>query len=372
MRSPPRCWTRSPTRCREAAAGRTVRAVVITGAGRGFCSGQDLRAASDDGGLDVGAILRDHYTPAIRAIRSMDQPVIAAVNGVAAGAGFSLALACDLRIAAESATFVQAFVRIGLIPDLASTYFLPRLIGPARAAELAMLGETVDSARALELGIVNRIVPDAELGRRSGRDGRPPRARTSLDRPHQARPRRLARERPRSAAGRRGAPPDGGHDHQRFRRGRERVPREAPGDVHRLVGARGCPRAVDKLTALLGPARVLAGADISEDDWHDESLVAHWHAPDVVVLPHSAAEVVEIIAIAREFAMPVTARGSGTGLAGACVPREGGILIAFREMSFDSRDRCRQPDRGRPAWSKPPRARCSRSAPWVDVSGESR
>jgi 2-(1,2-epoxy-1,2-dihydrophenyl)acetyl-CoA isomerase len=93
----------------------------------------------------------------------MDQPVIAAVNGVAAGAGFSLALACDLRIAAESATFVQAFVRIGLIPDLASTYFLPRLVGPARAAELAMLGETVDAARALELGIVNRVVPDTEL-----------------------------------------------------------------------------------------------------------------------------------------------------------------------------------------------------------------
>jgi glycolate oxidase len=93
------------------------------------------------------------------------------------------------------------------------------------------------------------------------------------------------------------------------------------------------PAAVDKLTALLGPARVLTGADVSEDDWHDESLVAHWHAPDVVVLPHSAAEVAEIIAIAREFAMPVTARGAGTGLAGACVPREGGILIAFREMS---------------------------------------
>jgi 2-(1,2-epoxy-1,2-dihydrophenyl)acetyl-CoA isomerase len=147
---------------REVASKREVRAVVITGAGRGFCSGQDLRAAMD-GGLDVGAVLRDHYTPAIRAIRSMDQPVIAAVNGVAAGAGFSLALACDLRIAAASATFVQAFVRIGLIPDLASTYFLPRLIGPARAAELTMLGETVDAARALELGIVNRVVADAEL-----------------------------------------------------------------------------------------------------------------------------------------------------------------------------------------------------------------
>jgi len=149
---------------RAATAGHTIRAVVITGAGRGFCSGQDLRAAAGDGGLDVGAILRDHYAPAIRAIRSMDQPVIAAVNGVAAGAGFSLALACDLRIGADSATFVQAFVRIGLIPDLGSTYFLPRLIGPARAAELTMLGETVDSARALQLGIVNRVVPDAELG----------------------------------------------------------------------------------------------------------------------------------------------------------------------------------------------------------------
>jgi 2-(1,2-epoxy-1,2-dihydrophenyl)acetyl-CoA isomerase len=148
---------------REAAAVHAIRAVIITGTGRGFCSGQDLRAAARDEGLDVGAILRDHYAPAIRAIRSMDQPVIAAVNGVAAGAGFSLALACDLRLAAESATFVQAFVRIGLIPDLASTYFLPRLIGPARAAELTMLGETVDSARALQLGIVNRVVPDAEL-----------------------------------------------------------------------------------------------------------------------------------------------------------------------------------------------------------------
>ena len=148
---------------RDAATRDDVRAVIITGAGRGFCSGQDLRAAAGGEHLDVAAILRDHYAPAIRALRSMDQPVIAAVNGVAAGAGFSLALACDLRIAAGSATFVQAFVRIGLIPDLANTYFLPRLIGPARAAELAMLGESVDAGRALELGIVNRVVPDAEL-----------------------------------------------------------------------------------------------------------------------------------------------------------------------------------------------------------------
>src|ERR1700689_1941718 len=93
------------------------------------------------------------------------------------------------------------------------------------------------------------------------------------------------------------------------------------------------PAAIDKLTALLGPARVLTGADVSEDDWHDESLVAEGHAPDGGGLPPSAEEVAEIITIAREFAMPVTARGAGTGLAGACVPREGGILIAFREMS---------------------------------------
>jgi glycolate oxidase len=93
------------------------------------------------------------------------------------------------------------------------------------------------------------------------------------------------------------------------------------------------PGAVDKLTALLGPARVLTGEAVSEDDSHDESLVAHWHAPDVVVLPHSAAEIAEIITIAREFGLPVTARGSGTGLAGACVPRAGGVLMAFREMS---------------------------------------
>src|SRR3984957_17894162 len=90
---------------------------------------------------------------------------------------------------------------------------------------------------------------------------------------------------------------------------------------------------IDKLTGLLGPARVLTGTDVSQDDWHDESLVAHWHAPDAGVLPHSAAEIAEIIRIAREFAVPVTARGSGTGLAGGCVPRDGGILIVFREMS---------------------------------------
>lgn len=148
---------------RAAADDDSVRAVIITGAGRGFCSGQDLRSAASDGDLNIRMHLREHYVPAILAIRELEKPVIAAVNGVAAGAGFSLAVACDMRIASKSASFVQAFVRIGLIPDASSTYFLPRLIGPARAAELMMLGDTIDAARALEIGLVNAVVAPGAL-----------------------------------------------------------------------------------------------------------------------------------------------------------------------------------------------------------------
>ena len=147
-----------------AAADDEIRAVVITGAGRAFCSGQDLKDGFERGAaVDIGRELREHYHPVIDGMRSLPKPVIAAVNGPAAGAGFSLALAADLRIAAESATFVQAFVRIGLIPDAGSTYFLPRVVGPARAAELMLLGDVVDAARAQEIGLVSRVVPDAEL-----------------------------------------------------------------------------------------------------------------------------------------------------------------------------------------------------------------
>ncbi len=148
---------------RRADADGSVRAVVITGAGRGFSSGQDLKAGAQADGLDIRGALHEHYVPVITAMRSIDKPVIAAVNGVAAGAGFSLALAADLRIAAASATFVQAFVRIGLVPDAGSTFFLPALIGYAHAAELMMLGDTVDAPRALALGIVNRVVSDEAL-----------------------------------------------------------------------------------------------------------------------------------------------------------------------------------------------------------------
>jgi 2-(1,2-epoxy-1,2-dihydrophenyl)acetyl-CoA isomerase len=142
---------------------RDVRAVILTGAGRAFCAGQDLaeREALDAAPLDVE--LRERYNPIIRAIRSMGQPVIAAVNGVAAGAGASLAFACDVRIAAEEARFVLAFGRIGLVPDSGATWLLPRIVGPAKAAELAIVGDAVDAAEALRIGLVSRVVPGDRL-----------------------------------------------------------------------------------------------------------------------------------------------------------------------------------------------------------------
>ncbi len=145
------------------AADPAVRAVILTGAGRAFCAGQDLaeREAPDAAPLDVE--VRERYNPIIRALRSMPQPVIAAVNGVAAGAGASLAFACDLRIAADGARFMLAFGRIGLVPDSGATWFLPRIVGSARAAELALLGTTVGAEEALRIGLVSRVVPGDAL-----------------------------------------------------------------------------------------------------------------------------------------------------------------------------------------------------------------
>ena len=148
-------------RLREAADETLTRCVVITGSGRAFCAGQDLRSGLEDGTLDVRAHLRDHYHPALLALRELEKPVVAAINGVAAGAGLSLALACDLRVASETATFVNAFVRIGLVPDAGGSYFLPRLVGLSKAMELSMLGETVDAAAALRLGLINAVLPSA-------------------------------------------------------------------------------------------------------------------------------------------------------------------------------------------------------------------
>lgn len=138
---------------------RAIRVVILTGAGRAFCAGQDLaeREAPDAAPLDVE--LRERYHPLIRVIRSMPQPIIAAVNGVAAGAGASIAFACDLRIAAADARFVLAFGRIGLAPDSGMSWILPRLVGPVRAAELALIGEPVTADEALRIGLVSRVAP---------------------------------------------------------------------------------------------------------------------------------------------------------------------------------------------------------------------
>jgi 2-(1,2-epoxy-1,2-dihydrophenyl)acetyl-CoA isomerase len=140
-----------------------VRAVILTGAGRAFCAGQDLAERDEPDAAPLDVEVRERYNPIIRALRSMGQPVIAAVNGVAAGAGASLAFACDLRIAAEEARFVLAFGRIGLVPDSGATWFLPRLVGPAKAAELALLGDPVDAAEALRLGLVWSVAPGDQL-----------------------------------------------------------------------------------------------------------------------------------------------------------------------------------------------------------------
>ncbi len=141
-------------------AGWSSRVIVLTGAGRGFCSGQDLGDAGDLGATGVEATLNDEYVPLIRAIVDAPVPVIAAVNGVAAGAGANLALACDLVIAAESAVFIQAFARIGLIPDAGGTSFLPRRVGFQRAMGAALLAEPVSARKAEVWGMIWEAVPD--------------------------------------------------------------------------------------------------------------------------------------------------------------------------------------------------------------------
>lgn len=150
------------------AARPEVRCIILTGAGRAFCAGQDLeeRRAFVEGTADppsLGESLRARYNPLILAIRELPKPVVGAINGVAAGAGCSLALACDLRFAADNATFVESFVRVGLGLDSGSSFMLPRLVGLARAFELAMLGERLNAATAAQYGLVNRVIPAPQL-----------------------------------------------------------------------------------------------------------------------------------------------------------------------------------------------------------------
>lgn len=144
-----------------------VRAIVITGAGRGFCSGQDLqsRSISQEMGQrpSLGDSIRRRYNPIIIKLRRMEKPIIAAVNGVAAGAGASLAFACDMRIAADNTTFIQSFTKVGLVPDSGSTFLLPRLIGATKAFELMLSAAKLDAQEALRLGLVNKVVPADSL-----------------------------------------------------------------------------------------------------------------------------------------------------------------------------------------------------------------
>ena len=144
-----------------------VRAVVITGAGRGFCVGQDLTEFREAAG-DIAERLRSTYHPNVRAIRGLEKPVIAAVNGAAAGAGLSLACACDIRIAADSATFVPAFINIGLVPDSGGSYFIARLLGPARAFEWMSSGRRLTAAEAHAWGLVSEVVESDTLLARAG------------------------------------------------------------------------------------------------------------------------------------------------------------------------------------------------------------
>ncbi|WP_347156823.1 enoyl-CoA hydratase-related protein [Pontibacter chitinilyticus] len=137
-----------------------VRAVLLTGAGKAFCAGQDLAEATGPERMEISELVIRHYNPIILQLRELDKPVVAAVNGVAAGAGANIALACDIVVARESASFIQAFSKIGLIPDSAGTYFLPRLIGLQRASALMMTGDKVSAAEALAMGMIYKAFAD--------------------------------------------------------------------------------------------------------------------------------------------------------------------------------------------------------------------
>ena len=141
-----------------------VRALVLTGEGRGFCAGEALNPElAKQAEPRVDLTLRDYYHPVIEKLRAMDKPVIAAVNGTCAGAGVSLAMAADMRLASDKASFMMAFVKIGLVPDAGGTFFLPRLVGMSKAIEMCMTGDKVDAAEAARIGLVNRVVPHDEL-----------------------------------------------------------------------------------------------------------------------------------------------------------------------------------------------------------------
>jgi 2-(1,2-epoxy-1,2-dihydrophenyl)acetyl-CoA isomerase len=149
---------------RAVAQDSAVRVAILTGAGRAFCAGQDLAERLQPDAAPLGEEVRERYNPIVRAMRGLDKPIVGAINGVAAGAGASLALACDIRVVADTASFALAFGRVGLVPDSGATWLLPRLVGGSRAAEIALLNTPIPAAEALSIGLVARVVPAADLG----------------------------------------------------------------------------------------------------------------------------------------------------------------------------------------------------------------
>ncbi len=149
---------------RNCAEDNEIRAVLLTGEGRAFCAGQDLKEITDPNGPPLTQILTEHYNPLVRQIRALPKPIVAAVNGVAAGAGANLALACDVVVATKSASFIQAFSKIGLIPDSGGTFFLPRLIGFQKASALMMLGDKVGAEDAEKMGMIYQVYEDDVFG----------------------------------------------------------------------------------------------------------------------------------------------------------------------------------------------------------------
>jgi 2-(1,2-epoxy-1,2-dihydrophenyl)acetyl-CoA isomerase len=151
----------------ECKTSKNIRAIYITGAGNAFCSGQDLDEVVDPNGPDVTSILSQHYNPIIKRIRKLEKPVVAAVNGVSAGAGANIALCCDIVVASQSSSFIQAFSKIGLIPDSGGTYFLPRLIGWQKASALFLLGEKISAQEAERMGMIYKVFPDESFAAES-------------------------------------------------------------------------------------------------------------------------------------------------------------------------------------------------------------
>jgi 2-(1,2-epoxy-1,2-dihydrophenyl)acetyl-CoA isomerase len=145
---------------KDCAKNPAIRSIYLTGNGKAFCAGQDLQEVTAKDGPSLTQIIEEHYNPIIELLRGIEKPIVCGVNGVAAGAGANIALACDITVAAESASFIQAFSKIGLIPDSGGTYFLPRIIGRQKASALMMLGEKVSAEEAERIGMIYRVVPD--------------------------------------------------------------------------------------------------------------------------------------------------------------------------------------------------------------------